>query len=726
MEIDLEIAKAAASRWQTRTSERTDKIEKLRSGGVSQVETPERIHKRLQRLEQIATQETAIRHTERSAGTQSGEAVRSFLVETIGFERVLGKADFLGINFLEMALAVSRFVGRINIRTSPGRTAGFGTGFMVSPRLLMTNNHVLASVEAAFHSEVEFDYQNDKLSRLLPVVPYALDPQTFFITNRDLDYTLVAVKEHSVDGKVALKNYGWSRLNGQQGKALLGDSLNIIQHPKGDVKQIVLRSNQLVDLLDTFAHYTTDTEPGSSGSPVYNDQWEVVALHHSGVPKTEGDNFMARDGSIWRPGMDPDQLEWVANEGVRISSLVEHIQKQALSPEQQVLRDELLNLEPLHPLEAAKKADEESRRIDKPMPNAPADFTQSPHITDAGATWTIPLQVTVQVGVPVATNPAVVNNAAESPTKPGSQAGAGSKQAADTLPAESESELQEVLAEVERAATRDYYNQEQDERNRDSYYSGLSQPADSTEFFKQLSALVQRTHTTVLRYKPSTHVYPWVDLHEAESKPKLKSIYSGRDADPRDFIREDLRLEGEWMRLREAFIRESTATLSGLRTQLDFLEATLPFNCEHVVPQSWFDKKEPMRGDLHHLFACESGCNSFRGNTPYYDFPDFEEVIREACGKREDNKFEPSFGKGAVARATLYFLLRYPGEINDTAKEYTADRLDILLEWHRVHPVTRYEKHRNAAIQEKQGNRNPLIDHPEFAGRIDFKSALGS
>jgi hypothetical protein len=66
----------------------------------------------------------------------------------------------------------------------------------------------------------------------------------------------------------------------------------------------------LVDLLETFAHYTTDTEAGLFRLAVYNDQWEVVALHHSGVPKMDGENFVAKDGSIWQPGMDPDQLEW--------------------------------------------------------------------------------------------------------------------------------------------------------------------------------------------------------------------------------------------------------------------------------------------------------------------------------------------------------------------------------------------------------------------------------
>jgi endonuclease I len=51
--------------------------------------------------------------------------------------------------------------------------------------------------------------------------------------------------------------------------------------------------------------------------------------------------------------------------------------------------------------------------------------------------------------------------------------------------------------------------------------------------------------------------------------------------------------------------------------------AELRFNCEHVVPQSWYAKAEPMRGDLHHLFACEPRCNSFRSNIPYFDFADF-------------------------------------------------------------------------------------------------------
>jgi endonuclease I len=78
-----------------------------------------------------------------------------------------------------------------------------------------------------------------------------------------------------------------------------------------------------------------------------------------------------------------------------------------------------------------------------------------------------------------------------------------------------------------------------------------------------------------------------------------------------------------------------------------------------------------------------------------------------------------------VARATLYFLLRYPGEINAIEKEYSEDRLPVLLAWHRAEPPGEYERHRNMAIRAAQGNRNPLIDHPEWAEKIDFAEGLG-
>ena len=120
-----------------------------------------------------------------------------------------------------------------------------------------------------------------------------------------------------------------------------------------------------------------------------------------------------------------------------------------------------------------------------------------------------------------------------------------------------------------------------------------------------------------------------------------------------------------------------------------------------------------MRGDLHHLFTCERKCNSFRGNAPYVDFPDYLEVVRESCGKKEAETFEPAAGKGPVARASLYFLLRYP-----PPAQLLQEDVAMLLGWHEAEPLGEYERHRNAAIFERQGNRNPLIDHPEWWSRI--------
>ena len=49
--------------------------------------------------------------------------------------------------------------------------------------------------------------------------------------------------------------------------------------------------------------YTTDTMPGSSGSPVFNDEWHVVAIHHAGgdlVKNSQGDKVFANEGMLFK------------------------------------------------------------------------------------------------------------------------------------------------------------------------------------------------------------------------------------------------------------------------------------------------------------------------------------------------------------------------------------------------------------------------------------------
>jgi V8-like Glu-specific endopeptidase len=132
-------------------------------------------------------------------------------------------------------------------------------------------------------------------------------------------------------------------------KAIVGEYVNVVQHPNGEPKQLALRENQIVDELEDFLHYQTDTAPGSSGSPVFNDQWEAVALHHSGVPrKDEQGRILTREGTPWTRDMGEHRIDWVANEGARISRIVRHVKQQNLTADiQRRLRNEMFDAEPL-------------------------------------------------------------------------------------------------------------------------------------------------------------------------------------------------------------------------------------------------------------------------------------------------------------------------------------------------------------------------------------------
>jgi endonuclease I len=271
------------------------------------------------------------------------------------------------------------------------------------------------------------------------------------------------------------------------------------------------------------------------------------------------------------------------------------------------------------------------------------------------------------------------------------------------------------LRNLERSQTRIYYEKERDKTQKSEYYRDIDPDSDS--LFEELHALVTETHKVQLSYRVARieHLYAWVDLQRDK---KVRSIYSDERFNPKRFITEDFTIERRLQRVAERrLLREGNFSPEALERLTAALEAQEPFNCEHVVPQSWFGNDAPMQGDLHHLFTCQFQCNSFRGNRPYKNFGKFsieQEADRPKCGFSEDGFFEPFMGKGKVARATLYFLVRYPGKFENMYEE-VEDGLATLLNWHERTPVTEHERHRNQAIAEIQENRNPFIDHPEWA-----------
>ncbi|MEU1576366.1 serine protease [Streptomyces collinus] len=256
-------------------------------------------------------------------------------------ERIIDLSNELQAwSFLPRGVRAGATVARITLRRD-GRELPHGTGFLVSPRLMMTNHHVLPDESLARHCFAEFNAQVTADNLPDTVVRMELDPGTFFAADRRLDFALVAVAP-TLDGPPPGEIFGWNRLSVQIGKLVLGEKVNIIGHPSGRLKEIALRDNAVLVRLDDFVHYTTDTEPGNSGSPVFNDQWEVVALHHSGVPKKDDQGRVLRkDGRPWQQGDGDDAIDWVANEGVRISSILKHLAGLDLDPARRALLTEM-------------------------------------------------------------------------------------------------------------------------------------------------------------------------------------------------------------------------------------------------------------------------------------------------------------------------------------------------------------------------------------------------
>jgi endonuclease G len=266
---------------------------------------------------------------QRRMGILLAQAGGNELVASAAFERLIGGNDLTSINYLQIGTRCSNSVCRLHLRDAGGATVGFATGFLVAPGVLLTNHHVISNASTARFTTAEFDYELDADGNDKSMVQFAVLDAPAPIPFKDLDFCLAAVSPASVDGRYSLDEYGWLPLNASRGKAIVGEYLTIIQHPGGERKQVCVRENKLLKFDDSgnTLWYQTDTVAGSSGSPVFNNSWQVVALHHSGIPKTnDKGQWLTVDGRIWDQSIDESQVDWIANEGIRISRLIEYLQ----------------------------------------------------------------------------------------------------------------------------------------------------------------------------------------------------------------------------------------------------------------------------------------------------------------------------------------------------------------------------------------------------------------
>ena len=248
-------------------------------------------------------------------------------------ERINGVPDFQDIHIVEKLVRHASSVCRIIIKSSYG-VSGYGTGFLIAPNILITNNHVLPDAEAAALATAQFDYQLDASHNIRPVFSFPLRPDKLFVTSEyvknqhnpfsGLDFTLVWVDSKSINSNKDLGEFSYIKLDGGLGKILEGENCVVIQHPGGDLKKIVLKDIRMISLMDDFLVYESDTLPGASGSPVIGlGTGHVVALHHSAVPRTDDKgNWLRKDDSPVQANDDDKVIDWIGNEGVRISRIL--------------------------------------------------------------------------------------------------------------------------------------------------------------------------------------------------------------------------------------------------------------------------------------------------------------------------------------------------------------------------------------------------------------------
>ena len=368
MKVPASIERAARARIQGNDPQIANSLEMVRRGVPLKAEPiQERLVSRLQ---------TKMPITRQVAEALAGEVTDGNRNVISRAERIYGKTiDFVGVSFLERGYVSSRAVARVAFRSGQG----LGSGFLISDRLFVTNNHVIGSASDAAGLAMEFDYERDRYGQISGITRYAFDPKLFFYTNHEnnLDFTVIGVGPR-IDGSKNVSAFGWCKLSGADNKHALGECANIVQHPDGRYKEVVLRENRLVSRLSTVLHYVADTEPGSSGSPVFNNEWLVIALHHWGGP--------------WRQTKDDagKAVPLEVNEGIRASAIVADLRANLgkfSAAQQQMVKKAISDQEVNDPPRATVAA-----------PDSATGNPNGPRIdADGTATWRIPVELSVRL-----------------------------------------------------------------------------------------------------------------------------------------------------------------------------------------------------------------------------------------------------------------------------------------------------------------------------------------
>ncbi len=258
-------------------------------------------------------------------------------------EKVWGQNNLISAHFLTEGAEIQKAIAMVTLKVAKSGLpsgSGWGSGFLISNSLFMTNNHVIPNKAFCDDVNMQFMYQDNYNTE--PAISsefFETNENSFFHTNVGLDYTIVRLKrkpwkfiiansafrlgEDMVNPRYPAKHeyldteqieelkyigdfitkkepisafdparflqifgytpgskYGFIPLRPTVSYPI-GLRLNVIQHPKGRKKEVVVQQNELKDVHTNVIHYFSDTDYGSSGSPVFNNTWDLMALHHA-------------------------------------------------------------------------------------------------------------------------------------------------------------------------------------------------------------------------------------------------------------------------------------------------------------------------------------------------------------------------------------------------------------------------------------------------------------
>jgi S1-C subfamily serine protease len=200
---------------------------------------------------------------------------------------VAGMPTLLDVRFLALGIERAKSVCRIEARFA--NDVSLGTGFRIGEHRILTNHHVVfdedngdspaQTVQVQFGKELGVDGK--------PLHPITVNAHAGakLRGERAHDWAVVELIEPPPFEVPVLAITGPAR------PVVRDDRVVIIQHPRGLDKKIALTHNLVRSANDEVIQYWTDTDEGSSGSPVFNETWEVVALHHASVELGSQDEY---------------------------------------------------------------------------------------------------------------------------------------------------------------------------------------------------------------------------------------------------------------------------------------------------------------------------------------------------------------------------------------------------------------------------------------------------